>query len=74
MKDYAQDVTETFAITGTPNLIATSINPPLTVLLARKASGPRGEFEFMDAGLADRVAKAMTHAVELCGGGNKEPF
>jgi peptidylprolyl isomerase len=29
---------------------------------------------FDDADVADRVAKAMTHAVELCGGGNKDPF
>jgi hypothetical protein len=31
-------------------------------------------FPFTDADLADRVAKAITHAIELCGGGNKEPF
>ena len=24
--------------------------------------------------VADRVAKAMVHAVELCGGGDKDPF
>lgn len=27
-----------------------------------------------DATLAYRLAKALTHAVELCGGGSKEPF
>jgi tetratricopeptide (TPR) repeat protein len=31
-------------------------------------------FLFNDADLADRVAKAITHAIELCGGGNKDPF
>jgi hypothetical protein len=31
-------------------------------------------FSFRDEQTADRIAKAMTHAVELCGGGNKEPF
>jgi hypothetical protein len=29
---------------------------------------------FSNETLADRVAKAMVHAVELCGGGKKEPF
>jgi hypothetical protein len=24
--------------------------------------------------MANRVAKALVHAVELCGGGNKDPF
>ncbi len=33
-----------------------------------------GEFHFYSEEMADRVAKALTHAVELCGGGNKEPF
>jgi hypothetical protein len=29
---------------------------------------------FGDDDVADRVAKALTHASELCGGGNKDPF
>jgi hypothetical protein len=29
---------------------------------------------FRDEETANRVAKAITHAVELCGGGNKDPF
>ena len=31
-------------------------------------------FPFTNADLANRVAKAITHAVELCGGGNKDLF
>ncbi len=31
-------------------------------------------FMFRDEDTANRVAKAMLHAVELCGGGNKDPF
>jgi hypothetical protein len=31
-------------------------------------------FIFRDEETANRVAKAMLHAVELCGGGNKDPF
>jgi len=32
------------------------------------------DYTFRDENTANRVAKAMVHAVELCGGGNKEPF
>jgi hypothetical protein len=31
-------------------------------------------FRIRDGDTADRLAKALTHAVELCGGGNKDPF
>jgi hypothetical protein len=31
-------------------------------------------FTFRDEDSANRVAKALTHAIELCGGGNKDPF
>ncbi len=38
-------------------------------------SPPRAhEFLFRDEEMANRVAKAMTHAIELCGGGSKDPF
>jgi hypothetical protein len=32
------------------------------------------DFYFLDESMANRVAKAIVHAVELCGGGNKDPF
>jgi hypothetical protein len=31
-------------------------------------------FIFYDETIASRVSNAMTHAMELCGGGNKDPF
>jgi hypothetical protein len=31
-------------------------------------------FHLQDANLADRLAKAMTHVIELCGGGNRDPY
>jgi hypothetical protein len=45
-------------------------NPPMIMLL------PQGEdgFVFADEVLANRIAKTLTRAVELCGGGNKQPF
>jgi hypothetical protein len=55
---------------GYPNVIVTSTSPPITALVARHAHGEESFFLFTDADLADRVAKAMVHAVELCGGGS----
>lgn len=55
-----------------------SVTPSITMLVLR---GPHNKelmsLNLTDANMADRVAKAMTHAVELCGGGNggnKDPF
>jgi hypothetical protein len=50
------------------------IDPPVTMVIAQKAEGTEWYFYFLDSNLAERVAKAMNHAVELCGGGKKEPF
>ena len=69
-----QDQTEWLAKNGYPNIIVTSNNPPITALEVRHPHGEENTFRFTDANLADRVAKALTHAVELCGGGNKEKF
>jgi hypothetical protein len=49
------------------------IDPPVFVLLVNSPKVNVG-FEFYDETLADRVSKALQHAVELCGGGNQEPF
>jgi hypothetical protein len=79
VKPYAQYQTEANANNGAPNWIVTSTNPPVMQLIARFSHRdvlfPEGAlFPFTDADTADRVAKALTHAVELCGGGNKDPF
>ena len=65
--------TERNARNGHP-IIETSTSPPVVELQARSPHGEDNFFTFTDADLADRVAKAMLHAVELCGGGNKEKF
>jgi hypothetical protein len=49
-------------------------NPPVTAMLINRPHGVWNIFPFTDPTLADRVAKALTHAVELCSNGNKEPF
>jgi len=74
VKPFEQYQTERSAKLGTPNIIVTSTSPPLTVLIVHLPHDNEYNFRFTDANLADRVAKAMLHAVELCGGGNKEKF
>ena len=37
-------------------------------------SGKLDTLNFRDEETANKLAKAFTHAVELCGGGNKDPF
>jgi hypothetical protein len=50
------------------------VQPPVFVLKIVRPNGGIGEVYFLEEDLANRVAKAMVHAVELCGDGNKEPF
>ena len=50
------------------------IEPNLFTLVARRPKGVENAFLFSGEEMAGRVAKAMVHAVELCGGGDKEPF
>jgi hypothetical protein len=73
LKPFEQERNELYAKMGS-SAIVLSTNPPITVLVVRRPHGEDNIFTFTDADLADRVAKAMLHAVELCGGGNKEKF
>jgi hypothetical protein len=50
------------------------IRPNLFTLVVRRPKGLENAFLFSEEEMAKRVATAMTHAVELCGGGNNEPF
>jgi hypothetical protein len=75
VKPWEQFETEWLAKNGFPGTSVTSVNPPITALVVRQPHGVENVFVFTDAALADRVAKAMVHAVELCGGGkSEEPF
>jgi len=53
---------------------SSKIEPTVFVLLVNISGGGVHEFNFYDETLCHRVAKALQHAVELCGGGSKEPF
>jgi hypothetical protein len=74
VKPDEQYQTEMLANNGSPTVIVTSTSPPVMVLQVRRPHGEENLFYFTDANLADRVAKAMLHAVELCGGGSKDKF
>jgi hypothetical protein len=50
------------------------VEPALFTLVARRPKGVENAFLFSEEEMAGRIAKAMVHAVELCGGGNKDPF
>jgi TonB family protein len=49
-------------------------DPSIFYLVARGEKYNLAWFVFNDEDSANRVAKAMVHAVELCGGGSKDPF
>jgi hypothetical protein len=49
--------------------------PEISALVIKLNNGKDPTLRFYEQDLADRVAKALVHAVELCGGGPKpEPF
>ncbi len=49
------------------------VDPPIFLVVV-KSEKHTTRFNFYDEALSDRVSKALQHAVELCGGGNQEPF
>jgi hypothetical protein len=73
VKPWEQYETEWLAKNGHPETTVTSSAPAMTALVVRQPHGVENVFTFTDAAIADRVAKAMVHAVELCGGGQKSP-
>ena len=49
-------------------------DPPYFAVTAKLRENTETPLFFPSEETANRVAKAMVHAVELCGGGNKDPF
>jgi hypothetical protein len=68
-----QDIRSAYAASGHPTWDP-RVDPPLFLVVARRTGNQANGFYFPSEELANRIAKAMVHAVELCGGGNKEPF
>ncbi len=50
------------------------MRPPVWVLLLHKSNGHTNTMDFRDRDMAERVAKAIRHAAELCGGTTSMPF
>lgn len=75
VKPVEQWMTEFNASHHRSNVLVTTSHPSVFIVLVQIPHVDANVFYFTDATLADKVAKAMTHAVELCGGGEKnEPF
>jgi hypothetical protein len=52
-----------------------AVSPEMYFLIVRQIKSKEDRFAFDDEEMANRVAKALLHAVELCGvGGQPEPF
>jgi hypothetical protein len=73
VKPWEQYETEWLAKNGHPDATVISSAPAMTALVVHQPHGVENVFTFDDAAIADRVAKAMVHSVELCGGGQKSP-
>jgi hypothetical protein len=65
-----QDMKEQATAQGHP-VWSFRVDPPVFVLKVRRKDKGSNVFDFFDEQLANRLAKAMVHAVELCGGGAK---
>ncbi len=72
VKTREQDAKESDSKEGHPEY-SYRIDPPVFILSINRKSGHH-TISFYDEAMANRVAKALVHAVELCGGGNKDPF
>jgi hypothetical protein len=68
-----QDINAANVAAGAPSLNS-RVDPPHFALIAQRTGGGTNTIYFTDEDTANRVAKAMIHAIELCGGGNKDPF
>jgi hypothetical protein len=73
VKPWEQYENEWLEKNGHPDATVISSAPAITALVVRQPHGVENVFTFDDSALADRIAKAMVHAVELCGGGQKNP-
>jgi hypothetical protein len=70
LEPYEHLLDDLSAKAGHPENTAGLGNPPVTILLVNR-SGTFNMFPFVEAELADRVARAINHAVELCAGGGR---
>ena len=62
------------AMAGTPNIVVSQSSPDVFLVDAMRTDGSANFIYFYDQDTANRVAKALTHAMELCGGGSRDVF
>jgi hypothetical protein len=55
------------AATGHPSWTA-KVEPPVYLLVVQRSAQVENHFLFLDEDLANQVARALKHSVELCGG------
>jgi hypothetical protein len=67
------EIAKEYARMGITNL-AGSVTPEIFAISMTFQNGAVISVVFNDHDMANRVAKAMTHAAELCGSGRNEPF
>jgi hypothetical protein len=63
-----QNIADANADAGKTNYDVTSTDPDVTAILVHRSPSLINEIAFTDADLANNVAKAISHAVTLCGG------
>jgi hypothetical protein len=75
LEPFERSLTMTAASIGHPEFVFTSTQPQTLALVLNSKQKGDFVFFFQDDTVADRLAKALVHAVELCGGGSQpEPF
>ena len=75
VKPVEQWMTEFNASHHQSNIHVTTSHPSVFVVLVQIPHVDTNTFYFTDAAQADKVGKAINHAVQLCGGGSKaDPF
>jgi hypothetical protein len=73
LKQMEQHVQQQVARIGHPE-VSVRTEPQIYLVVVSWEPKHNMMFNFYDDALADRVLQAMQHAVQLCGGGSKEPF
>jgi len=69
VKSWEEAECEMYVRDGTPNIKGVSTDPHTIAVAIRRPHNSADYLIFPDNGVADRVARALLHAVELCGGG-----
>jgi hypothetical protein len=73
IRPYEQANNEWLAATNaSPGVVTIATSPQAVELSLRQKHGAENNFNLTDTDLAERLAKAINHAVELCGGGEKQ--